>query len=173
MATQTLATQRLILRALDADDLDAWVARDADALQRRTGALFPVPVDAPPLFADDLPALRDQLRQDGGDGDGQVWLLIEKDTGEPVGVVGFSTPATAGEERVATTGYSAFPRFQGQGYTTEALRELVKGVPRLRATIPPGNRASIRVAEKLGMVNTGAAVDPDVGDVLVYETPAS
>jgi RimJ/RimL family protein N-acetyltransferase len=165
----TVVTERLILRQLGAEDLDAWVAGHASVLQDRTGARFRAPVEAPPLFADDLPALRDLLRQE--DGRHQIWLLVEKDSDEPVGVAGFST-----DQRVATTGYSVFPRFESRGYTTEALRALLDriqaegGVDRVRATIPPDNLPSIRVAKKLGMVNTGTDVDPEVGDVLVYET---
>jgi RimJ/RimL family protein N-acetyltransferase len=174
VATTTLATPRLILRELDARDLDAWVEGDAEVLRERTGARFQRPVEAPPLFADDLPTLRDLLGQAGGDARHQVWLLIEKDSGEPVGVAGFST-----DQHVATTGYSVLPRFEGRGYTTEALQELLDhvrtqvGVDLVRATIPPDNRASIRVAEKLGMVNTGTDVDPEVGEVLVYEARRS
>ena len=42
-------------------------------------------------------------------------------------------------------------------------------VSRLRATVPPDNAPSARVAEKLGMELVGKGEDPQLGTVLVYE----
>ena len=43
----------------------------------------------------------------------------------------------------------------------------------MRATIPPDNIPSIRVAEKLGMELVGKGEDPEVGEVLLYEVRRS
>jgi RimJ/RimL family protein N-acetyltransferase len=92
-----------------------------------------------------------------------------------LGIAGFSS--VQGEDGVMMTGYSVFPRFERQGYATEALSTLVGwlsglgGVRLVRATIPEWNPASIRVATKLGMTRIGTTVDHDVGRVNVYEMP--
>jgi hypothetical protein len=56
-----LETARPILVQLDAASIEAWIARDAQRLEQLTGARFPEPVDAPPLFDSDLPRIRDRL----------------------------------------------------------------------------------------------------------------
>jgi hypothetical protein len=40
-----------------------------------------------------------------------------------------------------------------------------------RRSIPPWHAASLRVAAKLGMPQTGTAQDDEAGDVLVFELP--
>src|SRR5205807_46615 len=56
-----LQTERLDLVQLDHACIQAWIARDATKLEELTGARFPEPVDAPPLFAADLPRILDTL----------------------------------------------------------------------------------------------------------------
>lgn len=61
----------------------------------------------------------------------------------------------------------------GRGYATEALRRVLReatgrvGLPEVRATVHPSNRASMRVLEKAGMRRTGYAarhhVFPNLG----------
>jgi RimJ/RimL family protein N-acetyltransferase len=174
MAGERLASERLHLVALDGEDLDAWIARDHERLNTRTGARFQPPTDAPPLFGEDLPMMRALLAASTVTAD-RTWLLVERATSDPVGIAGFSS--VQGEEGVMMTGYSVFPRFERQGYATEALSTLVGwlrglgSVRVVRATIPEWNPASIRVATKLGMTHIGTAVDHDVGRVNVYEMP--
>jgi RimJ/RimL family protein N-acetyltransferase len=61
------------------------------------------------------------------------------------------------------------------GLATEGLLALVEwlfehaDVGRLRATMPPDNAPSVRVAEKLGMELVGKDYHPQAGPVLVYE----
>jgi RimJ/RimL family protein N-acetyltransferase len=176
VAGEHLTSERLELVALDAEDLDAWIARDHEVLNARTGARFQPPSDAPPLFDEDLSVIRGLLAESPVSTN-WTWLLVQRTTSEPVGIAGFS--AVDGEEGVMTTGYSVFPHFERQGYVTEALARLVawlgglRGVRLLRATIPEWNPASIRVATKLGMRPVGTTVDHDVGPVTVYEMPVS
>jgi RimJ/RimL family protein N-acetyltransferase len=177
MAPLTLLTANLELRPLDAGDLAAWIARDPERLLGRTGARFQVPVQTPPLFGDDLPAIHNMLQRQGDHPGDWLWLMILEGTREPAGVVGFST--ATGPTGTITAGWSVYPRLQGRGLATEALRALVPwalarpGVRSLRATIPPDNGPSIRVAEKLGMSQTGKEMDLEVGEVLVYELQAT
>ena len=76
-----LRTERLELVQLDHACIEAWIARDANKLEELTGARFPEPVDAPPLFDADLPRILDTLA------DGRTagpWLFVLSDTREPV-----------------------------------------------------------------------------------------
>jgi RimJ/RimL family protein N-acetyltransferase len=61
------------------------------------------------------------------------------------------------------------------GYGTEATGMLIDwafeqpSVQAVRATIPPWNTPSIRVAEKLGMIVVGESEDAEAGKVIVYQ----
>lgn len=107
-----------------------------------------------------------------GDSGWWGWLATLTATGEPVGSVGF---AGRPDDGVATIGYSVDERHQGLGYGTEATAAAVgwalspDGAGGVRATIPDWNAPSSRLAEKIGFVMTGAAQDPEFGEVLVYE----
>jgi [ribosomal protein S5]-alanine N-acetyltransferase len=167
---ERLETGRLILHRLEADDLDAWLQGNRIELENRTGARFPAAMEPPPLFADDLPALRDQLRGSGGDPATSSWLMLARSNGAAVGIAGFSQGGDA-----VVTGYSVYPSLQRMGLATEGLQALLRwlfeqsGIERVRAAIPPDNAPSIRVAEKVGMQLVGKGEDPRAGEVLHYE----
>jgi len=71
-----------------------------------------------------------------------------------LGSIGFFGPPTAAEDGVAETevGYGLVDEAWGWGFATEALRGLlaVVGDVRLRASVMPDNKASIRVLAKCG-----------------------
>ena len=163
-----LVTLRLELVQLDFAAIDAWVARDGVKLEKLTGARFPEPVDAPPLFDADLPRIRDSLA--GGRTAGP-WLFILRDTREPVGAGGTSAMG----DGTLFLGYSVWPRHQRRGYASEAVLALCAhgiaqpGVKRIRATIPIGHVASERVSERAGLKRVGKEFDPDVGEVGIFE----
>ncbi len=163
-----LETARLLLVQLDLDSIKAWIARDARRLLELTGARFPEPVDAPPLFDSDLSRIRDQLASGRESG---PWLFVLRETREPVGAGG---TAAAGEGALFI-GYSVWPRHQKRGYAREAVGALCEhgfsqpGVKRIRATIPVGHLASERVAAAAGFRRVGRDFDPDAGEVGVFE----
>jgi len=163
-----LRTERMDLVQLDAHSIDAWIARDARRLEELTGARFPEPVDAPPLFDADLSRIRDILRDGTGSG---PWLFVLRDTREPVGAGG----TQAMGDGTLFLGYSVWPRHQRRGYASEAVQALCAhglaqpGVTRIRATIPVGHVASERVAQSAGLRRVGKDFDPDVGEVGVFE----
>jgi len=167
-AVNRLLTARLELVQLDFAAIDAWVARDAGRLEELTGARFPQPVDAPPLFDADLPRIRDSLA--GGRTAGP-WLFVLRDTREPVGAGG----TAAMGDGTLFLGYSVWPKHQRRGYASEAVLALCAhgmaqpGVKRIRATIPAGHVASERVSERAGLKRVGKEFDPDVGDVGIFE----
>jgi RimJ/RimL family protein N-acetyltransferase len=165
-----LRSERLDLVQLDAPAIDAWIARDGRRLLELTGARFPEPVDAPPLFDADLPRVR-QLLQDGPDSG--PWLFVLRETREPVGAGGTSALG----DGTLFLGYSIWPRHQRRGYASEAVQALCEhglaqpGVKRIRATIPIGHVASERVVERAGFHRVGKDFDPDAGEVGVFELP--
>ena len=167
---ERLETDRLILHRLEADDFDAWLQGNRIGLESRTGARFPAAMEPPPLFEEDMPAIRDQLRRSGDDPTTSTWLMLARSNGAAVGIAGFSQSGDA-----VLTGYSVYPALRRIGLATEGLQALLAwlfeqtGVDRVRATIPPDNAPSIRVAEKLGMQLVGKDEDPQAGEVLLYE----
>ncbi len=102
-----------------------------------------------------------------------MWLAYRRDDGEAVGVCGLGGPPDT--DGAVTLGYSVYPYLEGRGYATEAAGALVAwamaqpGVQLVRATVPLGHAASMGVARKLGMTDVGWAVDPEAGEVAVFE----
>lgn len=85
------------------------------------------------------------------------WAVVDKKA-DLLGYCGLSyVDELAGHSEVAL-GYRLARRYWGQGYASEAVAATINygfdtlGLKRLVATIDPYNAASIRVAEKAGMV---------------------
>ena len=85
------------------------------------------------------------------------WAVVNK-AGDLIGYCGLSyVDDVCGHPEVAL-GYRLARRYWGQGYTSEAVQATIDygfnvlSLGRIVATIDPGNAASIRVAEKAGMV---------------------
>lgn len=80
------------------------------------------------------------------------WPLILKDDGTLIGFCGF-VPAQGGAE----IGWRLAVQHWGRGLATEAAQAALKygfeklGFERVIATVQSGNRASLRIVEKLGM----------------------
>lgn len=146
----TLRTERLVLRAFRAADLDALAAMQANAEVRRflgTGNL---------LTRDETWTLMERVL-------GQ-WLLrgygifaVEAE-GCCAGWAGVLHPVEWPEPELA---YSLDQPFWGRGLATEAARAArdwafaTHGFTRLASFIRPDNARSIRVAQKLGAVREG------------------
>ena len=82
-----------------------------------------------------------------------LWAVEEKTSGKLVGRVGLYNPeGWPGLE----VGWALIPRFQGQGYATEAAMASLDfafgevGADEIISCIQPGNAPSIAVAERLG-----------------------
>ena len=167
-----LATERLRLAPFTAGALDALIDGDRMRLEALTGARFPEPLVAPPLMSDALSSMRDELMKPGAWPGWGPWLVSARTTSEAIGCVGLGAPDERGR---VVLGYAIYPSFEGLGYATEATRALITwsleqvGVAAVRATIPPWHTPSLRVAQKAGMLQVGAAHDEEVGEVLVFE----
>lgn len=172
-APPVLSTPRLRLTAMGADALDAWIEGNAAGLFELTGVRFADPPAPPPLLGDDLASIRDRTAQEEDDTGWWVWLVSDRHDEGARGVCGLGGPPD--EEGTVVLGYSVYPEHEGKGIATEAAGALVAwalaqdGVRRVVATVPRWNAPSVAVARKIGMACVGADVDPEVGEVDVYE----
>lgn len=130
-------------------------------------------LEPPPLFDDAVPRVLEAVGAAPNDASWWTWLAVERASRAPVGVLGFGgTPDFNG---AVSIGYATYAAFRGRGLASEGVDALIAWAfedPRVRivrATIPPANAPSRRLAERVGMALIGTDVDPDVGEVLVYE----
>jgi len=159
---QPITTERLVLRPFTAEDFDAlyayqsrpdvatwleWDARTEDEVRVALGKKI-----ASVAIAED--------------GDGLVLAITERGSGRLVGDV--ILYLVSAEQRTAEIGYIVHPEHQGQGYTTEACREMLRiafedlELHRVIGRIEPRNVASARVLEKLGMRREAVFVENEL-----------
>ncbi len=87
-----------------------------------------------------------------------LWKVSLRSDGTPVGMSGLIKRE---ELPCPDLGYAFLPEHEGRGYASEAGKAAVdfgfgaKGLARILAIVRPGNDASMRVLEKLGMVERG------------------
>jgi len=157
-----LQTERLDMRPLCADDLEHYCALYADPDVMR----FLGPVRTREQTQERLGQMIDHWRKHGFG----IWSLFEKSSGRFVGRCGFGHLHEMGDVELA---YTIHREFWNRGLTTEAGRQIVPlafghwKLPRLIALAEPGNVASWRVMEKLGMTLVGPTRYRDV-DVVKY-----
>ena len=129
----------------------------------------------PPFFLEEgwLWQLRlDQVRADPA---AQAWV-VRAAVVEGAGVVGhagFHGPPDA--DGAVEVGYTVLPHLRGRGYAQAALRALVAEavasphVRLVRASVQPGNAASLAVVRSAGFVPVGEHLDEQDGLELVHE----
>lgn len=146
-----LRTDRLVLRAFTADDLDVLYAyRSRPDVTRY---LYHGPYDrAAAVAAIERMRVRTALREQG---DVLNLALVLPETGELIGDVLLIW--TSAEHRQGEIGYVLHPDHAGHGYVTEAAREMLRlgfdglGLHRIVGRLDARNTASARVLERLGM----------------------
>lgn len=145
----TLTTERLVLRAFEPGDA-ADVTRLAGAREIAATTLnVPHPYEL--SDAEGWISGHEELYTAGR---GAPFAVVRKDTAELIGTVGLrvSKPHSGAE-----LGYWIGVECWGQGYGTEAAREVVRfafgtlGLNRVHATCVAANKASARVLEKAGL----------------------
>lgn len=155
---KVLETNRLILRRLTMDDLDNLFA------------LYHSP-DVRKYYSEGIPSYEETKQElewmihtcyvKYGFG---MWATIYKETGKFIGRCGLTPMDIEGKEEIEV-GYMLAKEYWGQGLATEAAQAILQygfeqiGLSRLICVINPGNSASSKVAEKLGMV---LEIDGDV-----------
>jgi len=141
-------TSRLVLRSLQAADVDALVALWSDPEVTHY-------MGGPRDSAQVRRILEDELQARSEDPI-HFWVVVEKASGRVVGDCGLSRKDVDGRAEIELTYVFAHDAW-GKGYGTEAAaaaRDDAFGrlvLARLIALVDPENTASARVAEKIGM----------------------
>jgi RimJ/RimL family protein N-acetyltransferase len=144
----TLVTERLFLRPIRRSDLDAYAALNADPEVQRYMSTGTEPWDSGRTWRH-LAFLLGHWEL-GGTGS---WAVERRADGEFLGVIGFWEPAGWPDSELA---WRLARRWWGNGYATEGARAALAyafeelGRERVISLIHPENRASIRVAERIG-----------------------
>lgn len=165
-----LETDRLLLRQLDMSDLDDLAALYRDPEVRR---FFPDGTRTHDQTREELAWIIDVYYARYGYG---LWATIAKDTGAFVGRCGL-LPWEIGGRTEVEVAYLLDPSVWGCGLATEAARAVAGHafatlpVERLIALIDPGNTASRRVAEKVGMTLLWPGFVDEYGTCDVYAVP--
>jgi len=145
-----LQTPRLDLRHLQARDLDALAAMYAD---EETRLYFPDGTRTREQTARELTHFAHGHPQHPQLG---LWATVERDSGIVIGRCGLLPWKIDGRDEVELAYLIERARW-GQGYASEAARAIlnyardVLRLPRLIALITPGNAASVRTAQAVGM----------------------
>jgi RimJ/RimL family protein N-acetyltransferase len=154
-----LQTERLDLRLLSEEDLDAWADFIGDPEATRL-LHSPNPVEDREVA---LAALRRWVEM--ADGPIGMYSLTLHETGETVGFVGF-IPRDHPWGQEFELGWLLRRQFWGKGYATEAAKALKPLVPdRFVSMIRVENEASANVARKLGMT-----IEREVDDYHGFKT---
>lgn len=164
--TPILRTERLDLRRLRPDDLDALFALYRDPDIRR---YFPDGTLTREQTAEEIAWFSNghPRRPELG-----LWAAIERTTGTFVGRCGLLPWTIDAVEEVELAFLIAKDRW-GRGLATEAARGIVDyardrlGLARLICLITHGNDASVRVAEKIGMTYERDHTD-EFGPCMIY-----
>lgn len=88
-----------------------------------------------------------------------VWFVIEKETNEVIGDIGFKGKPFL--EHTVEIGYGIMPASQNKGYATEAVQALIEWafafeqIQKIVAKCVHDNIPSIKVLEKVNMVQIG------------------
>ncbi|MER7415093.1 MULTISPECIES: GNAT family N-acetyltransferase [Streptomyces] len=118
----------------------------------------------------------DQMAADPGHARWMVRQAVVGDRGVVVGHAGFHGPPD--EVGMVEIGYSVAPEFRRQGYARSALRELLRraaaepAVTTVRASVGPGNAASLATISGFGFAEVGEQWDEEDGLELVFEVSA-
>jgi len=170
---EPISTRRLTLVPLRVESVRELLRGDLRAASQAQGLDLP---EEFPVGPDDG-FLRIQLARLEAGPSRRSWCvraIVRSGDGQVVGFCGFHGPPEAVGR--AEINYTVFSEHRGQGYAPEAAAALVswaatQGWPSVFASIAPGNQASLAVARKLGLVQTGTQMDEIDGEELVFETP--
>lgn len=106
-----------------------------------------------------------------------LWLVRRKDDGAAMGLSGLVRRVTLPEPDI---GYAFLPRYWGQGYAVEACAAVLAhalgplALPRVLAIVSPGNEASTKVLDKIGLAyQRTVQLGDDSEQLLLYASDAA
>lgn len=154
--TPTLKTTRLTLTMRSLESTKEWVASLPPEVQREISPIW--------------------LARLNGASEPTPWIcgfeIVRNDDQTAIGSCAFRSPPDNGVVEIA---YGIEDAYQRRGFATEtavALTEFAladKDVRTVCAHTKQDNIASIRVLEKAGFTAKGTVIDPEDGEVLLYE----
>lgn len=158
MTTTILQTERLIVRAWEPADIDAFavLARDRRVMRYINGGHGATDEQIGSFLE------RQIITQARAGWSRWALELREPDDDEPHGAVGFAGPGCTFAPEIEF-GWWLHPRLWGRGLATEAARGGVRhcfatiGLPQLISMVHPENAASLAVARKVGFSSEGLA----------------
>lgn len=151
---EPIRTSRLVVRAFEAGDVDAFHTRRNDPeVARYQNWTLPYPRERSEKVVDEIMAMDGPLNDDW-------WMgtVALADTGE---VIGDCAISLTWNSRCSEIGYSLAREHWGHGYAVELGEALVEylfetvGVTRVAGTLHPDNVASAMVLERLGFLFEG------------------
>lgn len=160
-----LTTERLILRAPEACDFEAYAAFFGSERSRHTGG----PLDRAQAWRAFAAELGHWLLKGYG-----LFQLIERETGANVGRAGFWNPDGWLETEI---GWGLYDGFEGRGLAHEAALRLRRyaddtlGWGPLTSVIAPDNARSVALAERLGATLERDWTSPSGKPALIYRHP--
>ncbi|MBI1220368.1 MAG: GNAT family N-acetyltransferase [Rhodobacteraceae bacterium] len=161
-----LATDRLILRAPETRDFDAYAAFRASDRSTFIGG----PLNRAAAWRAFATDLGHWLLHGYG-----MFSVIERDTAAQVGMAGFWNPEGWLEPEL---GWTLFDGFEGRGFAQEAALRLrafaygTLGWTTLTSVIAPGNARSIALAERLGARRERDWTSPAGSPALIFRHPS-
>ncbi len=172
-ARAMITTERLALVPWNVELIDGFLTGNRALSESALEVVFPEPFGPPPETGDVLEMFRAGIASDTSGGAFVPQLIVRREDCMAVGGVGLGPLDESG---VSTFGYSVYPRFEGQGYASEAASALVEwglrlaDVSAIRATIAPGHTASELVSSRAGLTMTGEQInDEKEGMLNVWE----
>jgi [ribosomal protein S5]-alanine N-acetyltransferase len=148
ITNRVLQTERMVLRQMEMGDVDDLMGIFSDPEAMRY-----YPNTKSRQETEEWVRRAHESYRDHGFG---LWVAILEDSGEFVGQCGLTVQEVEGKNEVEI-GYLFLREFWGRGLATEAARAVrdhgfhTLGYARLISLIDPGNLASRRVAEKIGL----------------------
>ncbi len=149
-----LETNRLILRDYKESDFEDYYAlkRDPEVMYYLQDIqLFSVEA----AREDFLLVLDDQKKADRSF---CFWHMENKKTGEQIGSIGYTVTSTTPVGKLVHAGYFTYPKFWGQGYTSEALTNVLEyaftkdNVYRVTTGCLAENIGSEKVMQRCGLI---------------------
>lgn len=163
---QIIETQRLVVRHLETDDVEAFYAITGDPDTTRY-------MDTGDPLSRELTEKWIAVSKDNYKTKGYgCSAVIEKATGDFIGFCGIvHHPEKPAQIEII---YAFKPSAWGKGYATEVVKAMLDygfetcGLQKIIATIHPENKESVRVAEKAGMVFEKEETDEAGSPALYY-----
>lgn len=150
----TVTTERLTLRGFETADRPAYAALrgDPEVVRYLPGGEALVP------FAEEIAASRIAAFREGWKRGFGVWAVTGTATGEFMGQAGLAAMERSDDIEVL---YALARPYWGKGYAREAAAAALRfgfetlGLARIVGFVVPGNQASVRVLEAVGLRPTG------------------